>query len=175
MKCRHCGSPLKLEFLDLGVAPPSNAYLTAAQVQAPEVRLPLRLMVCQSCWLVQTHDYAFLLRDDCELSQSRQSQGHRDRRVVFRKGPRSLVEQGRSVDLTVPTTCWRLGLGYSEGACAGHQRFRRRAKDLVAKIEALRQIRRSSAVSVVDGPDGAGSQRAFNFAKAISIGLRSGL
>lgn len=58
MKCRHCGSPLKLEFLDLGVAPPSNAYLTAEQVQAPEVWLPLRLMVCQSCWLVQTLDYA---------------------------------------------------------------------------------------------------------------------
>ena len=58
MKCRHCGSPLKLEFLDLGVAPPSNAYLTAEQVQAPEVWLPLRLMVCQSCWLVQTLDFA---------------------------------------------------------------------------------------------------------------------
>jgi 2-polyprenyl-3-methyl-5-hydroxy-6-metoxy-1,4-benzoquinol methylase len=47
-----------LEFLDLGVAPPSNAYLTAEQVQAPEVWLPLRLMVCESCWLVQTLDYA---------------------------------------------------------------------------------------------------------------------
>jgi 2-polyprenyl-3-methyl-5-hydroxy-6-metoxy-1,4-benzoquinol methylase len=58
LKCRHCGSPLKLEFLDLGVAPPSNAYLTAEQVQAPEVWLPLRLMVCQSCWLVQTLDCA---------------------------------------------------------------------------------------------------------------------
>jgi 2-polyprenyl-3-methyl-5-hydroxy-6-metoxy-1,4-benzoquinol methylase len=58
LKCRHCGSLLKLEFLDLGVAPPSNAYLTAEQVQAPEVWLPLRLMVCQSCWLVQTLDYA---------------------------------------------------------------------------------------------------------------------
>jgi 2-polyprenyl-3-methyl-5-hydroxy-6-metoxy-1,4-benzoquinol methylase len=58
LKCRHCGSPLTLQFLDLGVAPPSNAYLTAEQAQAPEVWLPLRLMVCQSCWLVQTLDYA---------------------------------------------------------------------------------------------------------------------
>lgn len=58
MNCRHCGSPLTLPFLDLGVAPPSNAYLTADRVQAPEVWLPLRLMVCQSCWLVQTLDYA---------------------------------------------------------------------------------------------------------------------
>ncbi len=58
MKCRHCGWPLELQFLDLGVAPPSNAYLTAERVQAAELWLPLRLMVCQSCWLVQTLDYA---------------------------------------------------------------------------------------------------------------------
>jgi hypothetical protein len=58
LNCRHCGSPLRLPFLDLGVAPPSNAYLTAESVHAAEVWLPLRLMVCQSCWLVQTLDYA---------------------------------------------------------------------------------------------------------------------
>ena len=58
MKCRHCGWPLELQFLDLGVAPPPNAYLTAERVQAAELWLPLRLMVCQSCWLVQTLDYA---------------------------------------------------------------------------------------------------------------------
>ena len=28
MKCRHCGSELHLNFLDLGIAPPSNAYLS---------------------------------------------------------------------------------------------------------------------------------------------------
>ena len=27
MKCRHCQTELTLEFLDLGHAPPSNAYL----------------------------------------------------------------------------------------------------------------------------------------------------
>ena len=27
MKCRHCNSGLKYVFLDLGIAPPSNAYL----------------------------------------------------------------------------------------------------------------------------------------------------
>jgi SAM-dependent methyltransferase len=58
LNCRHCRSPLTLPFLDLGVAPPSNAYLTAQGVQAPEVWLPLRLMVCESCWLAQTLDYA---------------------------------------------------------------------------------------------------------------------
>lgn len=58
MKCRHCGAPLQHPFLDLGASPPSNAYLTAAQLQAPETWFPLRVMVCDSCWLVQTEDYA---------------------------------------------------------------------------------------------------------------------
>ncbi len=58
MKCRHCGSSLRLPFLDLGSAPPSNAYLRAQDLQAPETWYPLRLLVCESCWLVQTEDHA---------------------------------------------------------------------------------------------------------------------
>ncbi len=58
MKCRHCGSDLHLPFLDLGNAPPSNAYLTEEAVRAPEVWFPLRLLVCDACWLVQTEDHA---------------------------------------------------------------------------------------------------------------------
>jgi len=58
LKCRHCGSELRLPFLDLGSAPPSNAYLTDAGLRAPEVWYPLRLLVCESCWLVQTEDHA---------------------------------------------------------------------------------------------------------------------
>jgi len=58
LKCRHCGSELRLPFLDLGSAPPSNAYLTEAGLRAPEVWYPLRLLVCESCWLVQTEDHA---------------------------------------------------------------------------------------------------------------------
>nr|WP_315190856.1 class I SAM-dependent methyltransferase [uncultured Albidiferax sp.] len=58
MKCRHCATELSLPFLDLGSAPPSNAYLTATTVNAPEVWYPLRLLVCQHCWLVQTEDHA---------------------------------------------------------------------------------------------------------------------
>ncbi len=58
MNCRHCGSPLHHSFLDLGFAPPSNAYLAAADLHAPEVWLPLKLYVCEHCWLVQTEDYA---------------------------------------------------------------------------------------------------------------------
>lgn len=57
MKCRHCGAELRLPFIDLGSSPPSNAYLTREQLQAPEKRYPLRVLVCERCWLVQTEDY----------------------------------------------------------------------------------------------------------------------
>ncbi|ASP35396.1 class I SAM-dependent methyltransferase [Labrenzia sp. VG12] len=55
--CRHCGTKLTRQFLDLGYAPPSNAYLAAEDLTAPEVTYPLRLMVCDRCFLVQTQDY----------------------------------------------------------------------------------------------------------------------
>lgn len=58
MICRHCGSLLNLPFLDLGSAPPSNAYLSEATLHGSEVWFPLRLLVCRNCWLVQTADYA---------------------------------------------------------------------------------------------------------------------
>lgn len=58
MKCRHCGAPLTHTFLDLGFAPPSNAYLTQADLSKPEKYYPLKIKVCDHCWLVQTEDYA---------------------------------------------------------------------------------------------------------------------
>ena len=58
MKCRHCGSELSLPFLDLGSAPPSNAYLSKSELAAPEIWFPLRILVCEHCWLVQTEDHA---------------------------------------------------------------------------------------------------------------------
>jgi SAM-dependent methyltransferase len=50
--------PLQHQFLDLGFAPPSNAYLQAQDLQRPERTYPLKLHVCAECWLVQTEDYA---------------------------------------------------------------------------------------------------------------------
>ena len=58
MKCRHCYTPLEHVFLNLGFAPPSNAYLTSNDLNAPELYFPLKLLVCDQCWLVQTEDYA---------------------------------------------------------------------------------------------------------------------
>ncbi|MDH3989571.1 MAG: class I SAM-dependent methyltransferase [Gammaproteobacteria bacterium] len=58
MNCRHCGSRLEHTFLDLGYAPPSNAYLSEADLGKREQCFPLKIMVCTKCWLVQTEDYA---------------------------------------------------------------------------------------------------------------------
>lgn len=58
MKCRHCKAELTLRFVDLGTAPPSNAYLSPDKLKAPEKWFPLRVLVCTNCWLAQTEDYA---------------------------------------------------------------------------------------------------------------------
>jgi 2-polyprenyl-3-methyl-5-hydroxy-6-metoxy-1,4-benzoquinol methylase len=57
MRCRHCSAKLSLELIDLGSSPPSNAYLTPDLLLAPEKAYPLRIMVCEKCWLVQTLDF----------------------------------------------------------------------------------------------------------------------
>ena len=57
MNCRHCDNELKLTLIDLGSAPPSNAYILAEMLHAPEKWYPLRVLVCESCWLVQTEDF----------------------------------------------------------------------------------------------------------------------
>lgn len=57
MECRHCATLLEDTFLDLGFAPPSNAYLTEDKLCLPEKYFPLKINVCSNCWLVQTEDY----------------------------------------------------------------------------------------------------------------------
>ena len=58
MHCRHCGNQSTNTFLDLGFAPPSNAYLSEEDLKQPEKYYPLKTLVCDQCWLVQTEDYA---------------------------------------------------------------------------------------------------------------------
>lgn len=58
MKCRHCEAELSLPLIDLGSAPPSNAYLNEKTLKMPEKWFPLKVLVCKKCWLVQTEDYA---------------------------------------------------------------------------------------------------------------------
>ena len=44
--------------IDLGSAPPSNAYLTKLTMRRPEKWFPLKVLVCESCWLVQAESYS---------------------------------------------------------------------------------------------------------------------
>jgi len=66
MNCRHCSTELTHRFLDLGTAPPSNAYLSEENLKTREKYFPLKVMVCTNCWLVQTEDTA----DSAELFSS---------------------------------------------------------------------------------------------------------
>ena len=58
MNCRHCGTPLQHTLLDLGFAPPSNAYLSKEALNRPELYFLIKTRVCSACWMVQTEDYA---------------------------------------------------------------------------------------------------------------------
>jgi hypothetical protein len=51
--CRLCGSTSLQGVVDLGATPPCERFLTAAQLDEPEVTYPLHLRVCTQCWLAQ--------------------------------------------------------------------------------------------------------------------------
>jgi SAM-dependent methyltransferase len=54
--CRSCGGQLH-PFLDLGVSPLCEAFLTEDQLCTGESFYPLEVHVCTSCWLVQLGEY----------------------------------------------------------------------------------------------------------------------
>lgn len=56
MNCRFCTTELTDVFLDLGSAPPSNAFITEADLAKPELYFPLRLFTCRNCLLVQVDE-----------------------------------------------------------------------------------------------------------------------
>lgn len=53
VKCRFCGNPLQHTFADLGLSPYANAYLKPEQLQGMEPFYPLKVYVCDRCFLVQ--------------------------------------------------------------------------------------------------------------------------
>jgi 2-polyprenyl-3-methyl-5-hydroxy-6-metoxy-1,4-benzoquinol methylase len=55
--CRFCEATLTRSFVDLGMSPLSNAYLTGEQLSCMEPFYPLRAFVCDSCFLVQLEQY----------------------------------------------------------------------------------------------------------------------
>ena len=54
--CRSCGGRLTITMADLGMQPPSNAFLASLADAPAERRYPLRAKVCEVCKLVQV-DY----------------------------------------------------------------------------------------------------------------------
>ena len=57
MKCRFCMSELSHLFIDLGCSPPSNSFLSVSGLNDPELFYPLKLYVCDKCFLVQLDEY----------------------------------------------------------------------------------------------------------------------
>jgi 2-polyprenyl-3-methyl-5-hydroxy-6-metoxy-1,4-benzoquinol methylase len=57
MQCRFCGTELKHVFIDLVNSPASNSFLTAEQLNEPEVFYPLKVYTCHDCFLVQVDEY----------------------------------------------------------------------------------------------------------------------
>jgi len=57
MNCRFCHNELRHPFIDLVNSPPSNSYLTLEQLNEPETYYPLKVFVCDSCFLVQIDEY----------------------------------------------------------------------------------------------------------------------
>ena len=56
-RCRLCSAELRHTFVDLGMSPPCESYLTASQLDAGETFYPLHVRVCESCLLVQLPAY----------------------------------------------------------------------------------------------------------------------
>jgi len=57
MNCRFCKSNANVVFADLVNSPPSNSYITKEQLNEPEVFYPLKVLVCDKCYLVQIDEY----------------------------------------------------------------------------------------------------------------------
>lgn len=55
--CRFCNASLQDIFIDLGVSPLANSYLTQAQLGQMEPFYPLRAYVCNRCFLVQLEEF----------------------------------------------------------------------------------------------------------------------
>ena len=57
MNCRYCANPLNFVFIDMVNSPPSNSFLTKEQLNEVEPYFPLKVFVCDKCFLVQIDEY----------------------------------------------------------------------------------------------------------------------
>jgi SAM-dependent methyltransferase len=105
--CRACGGRLAVTMADLGVQPPSNAFLPSLEAAREEKRYPLRAKVCEACKLVQVDydvapeelfgDYVYFssYSEDWLAHAKRYCEAARQR---FGLGPHSLVVELASND-----------------------------------------------------------------------------
>ena len=57
MNCRFCKTPLTHIFIDLNNSPASNSFLTDEELNEPEIFYPLKVFICDKCFLVQVDEY----------------------------------------------------------------------------------------------------------------------
>ena len=55
--CRFCAGPLDESVCDLGMQPPSNAFITSESLEKMECFYPLHAFVCGACFLVQLEEF----------------------------------------------------------------------------------------------------------------------
>ena len=56
-QCRLCHAQLTETFVDLGMSPLCESFLTSAQIDEMEPYFPLHVLVCSNCFLVQLQEY----------------------------------------------------------------------------------------------------------------------
>jgi SAM-dependent methyltransferase len=56
-RCRLCGEALAQSFVDLGMSPLCESYVTRNQLDGMEAYYPLQVLVCGRCFLVQLKEY----------------------------------------------------------------------------------------------------------------------
>jgi SAM-dependent methyltransferase len=55
--CRFCRCPLRFTFVDLGMSPLCETFLLPGELNRAETFYPLRVWVCEKCFLVQLQEY----------------------------------------------------------------------------------------------------------------------
>ncbi|MBF0166117.1 MAG: class I SAM-dependent methyltransferase [Alphaproteobacteria bacterium] len=90
--CRLCGADRLTQFLDLGYAPPADAFLTAERLSEPETYYPLRVVRCDECHFIQLDyvvppDVLYTVDYPYESSMTRAGKAH------FSRFARSIVNR----------------------------------------------------------------------------------
>lgn len=105
--CRFCSTPLEHEWVDLGLSPISNAFISPDEASQDEPFYPLRVFVCSDCFLVQLEEFespAEIFSDYVYFSSYSDSWLAHARQFVigaaerFELGPDSLVIEVASND-----------------------------------------------------------------------------